>query len=562
MSSAWNTIEERRWFVNELSLCGFSAEEIGRHLSAELSVVHSDRRAIPGLLDAMRKLPHRKSKRRIAPLVFRRLDELKSCEPSSLKEREKLLVCYLEEWLSRYELIRAGQKLNRNCVDTVLHRLRSLRLTHQQIGTLLDYTPMTVRKILSRLPKTETDGLSVKVARSRRFILVLEDLARFRHANNLSVEGIPDHAAYIELLERWLDLESMISRLEGFVEALFWKDADEETPPEYLGYERLLIAIAERKTNQITSRVRAEEYWNELLYRIYHQEVQTPEDKSRCFRQLQLRIRSYVHQVMWPPVSQEVVELMDEALLALPDRDREYLHRYYGIGQECESLGSISRTEDCSRENVRLVREKSLSSLRTINSVHLAIELMQPLVPMRVALHAYQRQVTYLQKEKDHSTGGMFDPFVLKMLIRDTPLPPRAKNALWKIGIYSVRQLIVCSRAELLKIKAFGRKSLHAVEAFLKQKGLSLHTNPALLPPFDPRVLDYYIRYQPLDERTLNALQNAGIHHVRDLVVYSRAALLKLKGFGWGCMRDIDIFLARHALHLEMDLSDYPPLKR
>ena len=99
--SIWTTLEERRWFVEELSTCGFSADEVAHNLSVNVQVVHADRRSIPDLLNTMKAIPHRKSKRRIAPLILQRLDEWNQRDPDTLEDREKQVILFLEEWIEK-----------------------------------------------------------------------------------------------------------------------------------------------------------------------------------------------------------------------------------------------------------------------------------------------------------------------------------------------------------------------------------------------------------------------------------------------------------------------------
>ena len=63
---------------------------------------------------------------------------------------------------------------------------------------------------------------------------------------------------------------------------------------------------------------------------------------------------------------------------------------------------------------------------------------------------------------------------VLKMRIEELDIPTRIVNALGNGGIETIGQLLGTVRAELMKIKNLGAKSLALVEEKLKEKGVAL----------------------------------------------------------------------------------------
>ncbi len=63
---------------------------------------------------------------------------------------------------------------------------------------------------------------------------------------------------------------------------------------------------------------------------------------------------------------------------------------------------------------------------------------------------------------------------VLKMRIEELDIPTRIVNALANGGIETVGQLLAAPRAELMKIKNLGAKSLGIVEERLREKGVTL----------------------------------------------------------------------------------------
>lgn len=64
---------------------------------------------------------------------------------------------------------------------------------------------------------------------------------------------------------------------------------------------------------------------------------------------------------------------------------------------------------------------------------------------------------------------------VLKMRIEELDIPTRIVNALANGGIETVGQLMSAPRADLMKIKNLGGKSLSIVEEKLREKGVTLH---------------------------------------------------------------------------------------
>lgn len=63
---------------------------------------------------------------------------------------------------------------------------------------------------------------------------------------------------------------------------------------------------------------------------------------------------------------------------------------------------------------------------------------------------------------------------ILKMRIEELDIPTRIVNSLGKGGIETIGQLLGTPKAELLKIKNLGAKSLTVVEEKLKEKGVAL----------------------------------------------------------------------------------------
>lgn len=80
-------------------------------------------------------------------------------------------------------------------------------------------------------------------------------------------------------------------------------------------------------------------------------------------------------------------------------------------------------------------------------------------------------------ESKEAVTGASIDE-LLDRSIDELELSVRATNCLKGANIYTVRDLISKSEAEMLKMKNFGRKSLNEVKEILQAWGLSLKGSP------------------------------------------------------------------------------------
>lgn len=121
---------------------------------------------------------------------------------------------------------------------------------------------------------------------------------------------------------------------------------------------------------------------------------------------------------------------------------------------------------------------------RMTNLDHLVMEIwtdgtIAPLDALKSAakiLVSYFLQVYEPKAKVDESvavTPSVSDE-VLKMRIEELDIPTRIVNALANGGIETIGQLLGTQRAELLKVKNLGAKSLAVVEEKLREKGVAL----------------------------------------------------------------------------------------
>lgn len=77
--------------------------------------------------------------------------------------------------------------------------------------------------------------------------------------------------------------------------------------------------------------------------------------------------------------------------------------------------------------------------------------------------------------EEPVQTTPVISDEVLKMRIEELDIPTRIVNALANGGIETISQLLNTSRADLMKVKNLGSKSLSVVETKLKERGVTLN---------------------------------------------------------------------------------------
>ena len=141
----------------------------------------------------------------------------------------------------------------------------------------------------------------------------------------------------------------------------------------------------------------------------------------------------------------------------------------------------------------------------------------------------------------------------------------RPRNALKEAQIETVGQLIQKKESELLRIKNFGRKSLREIREILGSMGLFLRMQPTENLPKEnqsvqpSRAVDLPVSKLGLSIRPRNALKEAQIETVGQLIQKKESELLRIKNFGWKSLREINGILGSMGLFLGMQPTENLP---
>ena len=148
--------------------------------------------------------------------------------------------------------------------------------------------------------------------------------------------------------------------------------------------------------------------------------------------------------------------------------------------------------------------------------------------------------------------------------VTDFDLSVRARNALRKINVRTLGDLLRVSEAELRSFKNFGEASLDEIKSMLAQRGLRLgqavdqqHTaaKQAVYEQLkteagDDDVLQKSVGELDLSVRARKALSLLSIHTLGDLCVRTEAELMGVKNFGMTSLNEIKEKLAELGLGL------------
>jgi DNA-directed RNA polymerase subunit alpha len=74
----------------------------------------------------------------------------------------------------------------------------------------------------------------------------------------------------------------------------------------------------------------------------------------------------------------------------------------------------------------------------------------------------------------EEEVGQKSDDPVLKLTVEELDLPVRIANALRRSGLVTAADLVAVSKADLVKVKNLGEKSLEMIIEVLSKKGLRL----------------------------------------------------------------------------------------
>ena len=141
----------------------------------------------------------------------------------------------------------------------------------------------------------------------------------------------------------------------------------------------------------------------------------------------------------------------------------------------------------------------------------------------------------------------------------------RSRNTLKDARIETVGQLIQTTKSELLRMKNFGRKSLHEIREILGSMGLFLGMQPTEDRPEEnqsvqpSRTVDLPVSILPLSIRPRNTLRCARIETVGQLIQTTEPELLRMKNFGRKSLREIREILGSMGLFLGMQPTEGRP---
>jgi hypothetical protein len=175
----------------------------------------------------------------------------------------------------------------------------------------------------------------------------------------------------------------------------------------------------------------------------------------------------------WSEINKFVKRLLDilEQLKVLDSKGKEVLIRYYGIGQDSETLDEISKSFGVSRTWIQAIRNKATRRVRFFTEgkrIFVEVEILEGINKISQQLNriegilAPQEPVLAIPKE------------TLSMPIRGLDLSVRSTNCLEYAGVFTVGDLIQKTERELLMTKNMGRRSLAEIQEALSKLNLQL----------------------------------------------------------------------------------------
>lgn len=157
------------------------------------------------------------------------------------------------------------------------------------------------------------------------------------------------------------------------------------------------------------------------------------------------------------------------------------------------------------------------------------------------------------------------DSAVLETPVTDFELSVRSRNALRKMNIRTLGDLLKVTEAELRSFKNFGESSLEEIKTMLAQRGLRLgqaleqQQNAAKKAVYDQlkgsgggsdETLNRGVTELNLSVRARKALQLLNVHSIGDLCLRTEAELMGVKNFGMTSLLEIKDKLAEMGMGL------------
>ena len=148
---------------------------------------------------------------------------------------------------------------------------------------------------------------------------------------------------------------------------------------------------------------------------------------------------------------------------------------------------------------------------------------------------------------------------LLRRSVDELELSVRTTDCIHNANIYSIGELVQRTRADLLKIKNFGRQSLREITEILAQMGLSLGMKISEGSHRADDSLSISLESSGLRTRLVKILVNADIIYVGDLVQKTEYNLYRFPGFGRGSLAEVKAFVSRLGFSLGMEIPDWEP---
>lgn len=194
---------------------------------------------------------------------------------------------------------------------------------------------------------------------------------------------------------------------------------------------------------------------------------------------------------------------------SLDIKQTDILRRRYGILEpyECQTLETIAKAYGTCSENIRKLLLKSEA------------QIMQ-----------------YIK------TQMLIKNISLDTLISDLNISTKSINCLMKANIMTIRELLIYSKHDLLKIRGIGLNGVVEIDTIIRMLGYSLKYDDFC--NIENSALNISIKHLNLSTRLKNALLRNDIFTIDTLITYSRNDLLKINSVGVKGIDEIEIALA------------------
>jgi RNA polymerase sigma factor (sigma-70 family) len=289
----------------------------------------------------------------------------------------------------------------------------------------------------------------------------------------LKQEDDPPLNAEDELIRPHLAAWLCISELEYFVQGLAMA-MDKLAVPEYgpgvENYFKLVCAVFGCSWKMGgDARTDGERLWANYLAGVGEGSCQPPESQKQMLADLTHSYvrgkRPYIRPV-WP---EGAVEIIDQVLRTLTEREEDVLRLYFGIGREACTMEDLGKKYDVTRERIRQIMAKAFRKLRHPSRARFLESLVQPyaLILRPPAVKTAPQGPQTLQ----------LTPFMLNNLIlpvEEAEFSIRADNCLKANNIRRIWELAQMTEADLQRSRNIRRKTLWEVKAVLAELGLSL----------------------------------------------------------------------------------------